>query len=111
MNFENFIQVELKAPKQGHRKTPACGHRNVCCGKDTFPRVQRKKRRRSGATLSIFPLCAFSDLRDYLYASVLAAKKVKKEESIEINISEEFTEAKRIIKIFNMSNTHQIKIH
>ena len=40
---------------------------------------------------------AFSDLRDYLYASVLAAKKVKKEESIEINISEEFTEAKRII--------------
>ncbi|MCI8836923.1 MAG: AAA family ATPase [Hungatella sp.] len=40
---------------------------------------------------------ALSVLRDYLYASVIVAKKVKKEDSIEINLSEELLEAKRII--------------
>ncbi|MEY8337149.1 AAA family ATPase [Lachnospiraceae bacterium 62-35] len=40
---------------------------------------------------------ALSSLREYLYAAVIAAKKVKKEDSIEVDLSEELTAAKRVI--------------
>ncbi|EDP16014.1 MULTISPECIES: ATP-dependent nuclease [Enterocloster] len=50
---------------------------------------------------------AFSTLRVYLYASVMAAKKVKKQDSIEINISEEFLEAKRIIDEWSATGDSQ----